>query len=141
MARTTREMVLSTDVTRTRDFVLQWLGRNGFEILEENSMGQPLERRFKAFRVSLTTHPGSIVAMRARRLGIIVFEIRLEPRDRGCSVHGEFYAAGGGGGVVNFQGRELDVCEKPDLVGRLPRKKGFRLMSKLISELEAGTSD
>ncbi len=142
MARTIREINLNTDESRVRDCALFWLESNGFEILERDSAGRPIEKSFKPFRVRLATHPGSIVALRARRMGMIVFEIKLEPRDRGCLVHGEFYAAGASGGVVgDFRGREFDVLEKPELMGRLPRKKGFRLMSEFISGLEAGSSD
>ena len=135
MARTTRDVNLPTDETRTRDLILRWLQRNGFEILELNSTGQPVEKSFRSFRVRLATQPGTIVAWHARRLGIIVFEIKLEPRDRGSLMHAEFYVAGAGGGVIDYMGREFDVREKPDLVGRLPRKKGFRLMSSFIAEV------
>lgn len=135
MARTMREIKLAADETRTRELIQQWLQRNGFEILERDSTGRPVEKSFRTFKVRLATHPGTIVAWHARRLGIIVFEIKVESRDRGCLVHAEFYVAGAGGGMVDYLGREFDVSEKPDLVGRLPRKKGFRLMNRFIADL------
>lgn len=136
MARTIRDVSLPIDQARTRDLILRWFQRNGFEVLEQNSTGQLLERSFKSFGVRLATLPGTIVAWHARRLGVIVFEIKLEPRDQGCKMHGEFYAAGAGGGMFGYAGREFDLSEKPDMVARLPRKKGFRLMSGFIADLE-----
>ena len=137
MTRTIKDINLATNAARTRDHILDWLLRNGFEILERNSSGQPIEKSFRSFKVRLTPRPGFIVALRTSRLGMIVFEVGVEPRDHGCVVHGEFYVAGASGGLVDYLGKEFDVCERPDLVGRLPRKKGFKLMGRFISGLGA----
>ena len=136
MGRTIREFSVPADCGRTRSSILSWLRRNKFNVLEEESAGEPMELSIKGFKVRLTTRPGSIVALRGGRLGMIAFEISPHPEGEGCLIHGEFYAAGAKGrGIVGFLGMEWEVSEKPDFVGRLPRKKGFALMNRFISEL------
>ncbi len=137
MGRTIREISVLADETKVKAYVSKWLENSGFEILEKESVGGIIEKSSKPFRVRLTTHPGSTVALRASRLGMIVFEIKVERSDQGCLIHGEFYVAGASGGLLDWSGRESDVCEKPDIVGRLPRKKGYRLMNDFVSEMQS----
>jgi hypothetical protein len=137
MGRTISEISVPTDKVEATNFILNWLIRNDFEILERKSAGNVIEKSIKGFKIRLTTHPGSIVALHGGRLGLIVFEITIDHKENCCLVHGEFYSAGAGGGIVSYYGQELEVCEKPGLVGRLPRKKGFKLMNRFISDVEA----
>ncbi len=138
MGRTISEIAVPTDESKASSFILNWLVRNGFDILEKDSSGNVIEKSSRlGLRIRLTTHAGSIVALHRGKLGKIVFEISVESKESGCLVRGEFYCAGGGGGIPDFLGEEFDVCERPGIVGRLPRKKGFRLMNRFISDLEA----
>lgn len=141
MPRTTKDIVLSTGTTRSKELILDWLARQGFEVLTMESTGQRIEYRFgpsRSSRVMLAPHPGSIVALHAKMLGVTVFELDVKPRDGGTSIHGEFYIAGAGvdGRAVSFLGQESDLPEKPGWVGRVPRKKGYLLMEQFITGLE-----
>lgn len=139
MSRTLKELVLPTDVTRSRELVLDWLARNGFSVLTTESTGQSIEHAFGSSKVLLQTHPGSVVAVHAKMLGVTAFELDLRPRDGGTSIHGEFFVAGAGveGRVVTFLGQEYDLPEKPGWTARVPRKKGYHLMSQFLADLEA----
>lgn len=141
MPRTAKEIVLSTDVTRSKELLLGWLARNGFEVLAIESTGQSMEHSFGSSKVILRTHPGRIVAVHAKMSGVTVFELDMKPRDGGTSIQGEFYIAGAGveGRVVSFLGQEYDLPEKPGWKGRVARKKGYLLMNQFIADIEAAT--
>ena len=135
MPRTVQEVALATGPTETRERILRSLQSHGFEILPQSSTGQPIDYPFRSFHARLATHPGSIVAIQAKWSGFIVFELDVLPRDAWSLLHGEFYVAGAGGGVVDYLGQEMDVLEKPPMVGRIPRKKGFKVMKEFLSDL------
>jgi hypothetical protein len=136
MGRTISEITVPIDESKASGFILNWLVRNDFDILEKESSGNVIEKSFRFNKIRLTTHAGSIVALHRGRLGKIVFEIRVKSKESGCLVHGEFYCAGGGGGIPDFLGKEIEVSARPGIVGRVPSKKGFRLMNKFISDLK-----
>jgi hypothetical protein len=118
------------DVRRT---IFKWLEKNGFAILSLNSDGSPILFGYYMARVMLHPKAGTIVCLHYKASGAIAFEVDIRPGRDEVHVDLEGYAAG----ASLWAGHEWDLGPDVILMGRWPRKKGYRLMLELEKELHS----
>lgn len=107
-SRTVKGIKLSKGMKETKTIIFYWFTKRGFKIEDRGN---------------------SIMAVKGL-LGSskIYFRLGLKEEDGTCSVRGEFY-------TKSWPSPELDLREKAWL-GRMPRRRGFRLMNEFLEYLK-----
>ena len=135
MGRIIKEFKLtSKSPEEIQEYLRNWFVQNHFSVKTWSSDGKPfaLRKWWSWLGIKVSSHVGSIVAIRYDFTGCIIFEINLRKAGADTLFHGEFYAAG----AEIYRGKEWDLGPKPGATGKLPRKDGYRTMGQLLQELK-----
>jgi hypothetical protein len=133
MPRTIQDTRVARGTNDVRDFVAWWLNNNSFKVLDWQAQGTEIAHGGLGQKIKLHPRQGSIVALYWGGMtgGAVVFELLLVPEGPGTTLHGEYYVPG----VSVLAGKEMDVCENPDAMGSIPRKKGYGQMMSFLQAL------
>ena len=142
MSRTIRDYKINKIQPREIEtYIRDWLETSKFKILTENSNGTSFHSRewWQTIGQKISPNKNCLVATKLSPKGLLIFEFMItkEAESLATIVHGEFYAAG----VALFMGREWDVKPDPGLLGRWPRKEGYKLMSDFEAQLKSLNSN
>jgi hypothetical protein len=128
MSRTKKRVKLSNvPLEVVRRTIFKWLEEKTFTILSLNSDGSPID--WGPFWANVRPRPkaGRIVCIHYRLWGAVVFEFVIRPKGNDVLVDWESYAAGG----TLWAGKEWDIDPDVLLMGRWPRKRGYRFVLEL----------
>ncbi len=110
------------------EFLQEWLKKKRLKIRDVNSDGSPILSIINMFR--LKPHVGCTLFLKKTLFSIVVFEVSVRQDGKDSIIHGEFYAPGS----FIFMGLELNLS--PGLLGYFPRKKGNKILLKLMDAIE-----
>jgi len=124
-------LITSVPLKAVDRFIFKWLEIKGFAIISLDSPGSPVVWGYYGARVKLSPRAGYVICIHYKATGAVALEYRTQQVNDDVLVVGEFYAAG----ASIFGGREWDVRPKVKLMGRFPRRRGYKLMKDLERRL------
>ena len=124
-------LITSVPLKAVDRYIFKWLEIKGFVIISLGSDGRPVVWGYYGARVKLSPKAGYVISLHYKMTGAVALEYRTQQVNDDVLVHCEFYAAG----ASLFGGREWDVRRKVKLMGRFPRKRGYKLMTDLKRRL------